>query len=161
MTQYVVGIDPGLKGGIAILSDTDSPAVIPMPVAGKEIDVHYIKGWLGGLAGFPVYVWIEKVHSMPQQGVASTFNFAMNYGVVIGAVQSLGYPLQLVAPQTWKKVILKDTDRSKAAAIAYVLRRFPDVNLYETPRSRTLHDGMAESVCIAEYGLLQLQKEQG
>ncbi len=42
--------------------------------------------------------------------------------------------------------------RVVAAAIAFVSRRFPGVPLLATPRSRVPHDGIADAVCVAEYG---------
>ena len=46
---------------------------------------------------------IEKVHSMPKQGVVSTFTFGKNYGQWLGILASNGVPYKEVTPQTWMK----------------------------------------------------------
>ena len=120
-----------------------------MPVAGKEIDGHTIAALLREWQ--PSVVYVEKVHSMPKQGVASTFKFGMGYGVIIGICDALGLPYRLVTPQAWKKQVLAGTTKDKDAAISFVRRAYPHVNL--TPGAkRKPHDGMADALCIAEFG---------
>ncbi len=93
---------------------------------------------------------LEKVHSMPQQGVKSTFNFGTSFGYIKGVLEAFGIPYQEVPPQAWKKEFnLIGTD--KKASIACAKRLFPNVNLLPTERSRVESDGMAESLLMAEY----------
>ena len=54
-----------------------------------------------------------------------------------------------MTPQKWKAAILADTAKDKKAAVEFVARRFPDVELLATPRSRVPRDGMAEACCLA------------
>jgi len=145
-----VGIDPGKKGGIAIL-DVGFIYVRSMPVAGREIDGREIADMLTGLLLDRPAVFIEKVHSMPKQGVASTFTFGEGYGVLKGVCAALGYPVALVPPQVWKREILSGTKREKADAIDWARRTFPGVDLVPAG-CRTPSDGMAEALCLAEYG---------
>ena len=145
----ILGIDPGLKGGIAIIDSTAIVLAKPMPLVGKEIDTRAIGETI---KQFNVTLAvIEKVHSMPGQGVASMFRFGMGYGMVKGALSVLSIPTQLVTPQAWKKVVLAGTKKNKNAAIEFVAMRYPSVNL--TPgRIRKPHDGIADAVCLAAYG---------
>lgn len=145
----IVGIDPGQKGGIALVQSTGQAAGYPMPLAGKEIDGHEIASLL--CDAHPLLVVIEKVHSMPKQGVASTFKFGMGFGVVIGVCEALMLPYRLVTPQAWKKSVLAGTTRDKSAAINFVRRAYPSVDL-SPGRLRVPHDGIADAVCLAEYG---------
>ena len=46
---------------------------------------------------------VERVHSFPGQGVASTFNFGYNYGVWLGILSALHIPYQLCLPRKWMK----------------------------------------------------------
>ena len=120
-----------------------------MPLAGKEIDGHEMANFLKTLT--PSVVILEKVHAMPKQGVSSTFKFGMGFGLVIGVCEALGIPYRLVTPQAWKKVVLAGTAKDKDAAISFVRKAYPGVDL--TPgRKRTPHDGMADAICLAEYG---------
>ena len=47
---------------------------------------------------------------------------------------------------------LAGTRQDKAAAIAYCARRYPAASLLATPRSRTPHTGLADALCLAEWG---------
>jgi crossover junction endodeoxyribonuclease RuvC len=62
---------------------------------------------------------LEKVHSMPAQGVTSSFNFGINFGILKGAIGSLNIKPTLVTPQAWKKhfkLIGKPKDDSRLLA---------------------------------------------
>ena len=144
----VIGIDPGQKGGIACL-DSGFMMVKPMP------DIDSCWNWLELLivrGGTTAYV--EKVHSMPKQGVASTFKFGMGYGFIRGLLAGLGVPTVLVSPQTWKKVMLagENKDDQKTAAVAVASRLWPNVDFRPSSKCRKPSDGMAEAALIAEYG---------
>ena len=87
-TNSFVGIDPGNGGGIAVLiDDADETEVITRKF---PEDVRDIGIFLRTATSNTNYrVAIEKVHSMPKQGVKSTFTFGMNYGIWIGALRTL------------------------------------------------------------------------
>ena len=144
----IIGIDPGQKGGVAFISD-DSAEAIPMPMAGKEVDGRALAAWIG--LRKPTLVVVEKVGAMPGQGVTSMFTFGRNFGVLLGVIEALGYPYKLVTPQAWKKIVLAGTSRDKTAASEHVHQMYPDVEL-SPGKMRTAHDGMADAVCLAEYG---------
>lgn len=158
MTAYL-GADPGLSGALAVIHWTGEIETLPTPVAGKEIDVISIVNWIDTvlpvdtLVGrYPAVAYIEKVSAFPGQGVSSMFKFGFVTGVIHGILRAVSIPLYTVTPQAWKKEILAGTDKSKQAAIDYVLRAYPDVSLFRTPRSRTYDNGIADAICIAEYG---------
>lgn len=142
----ILTIDPGQKGALAFQSGVVT--AIPMPLGGKEIDyptvASLIQQWEPDLAV------IEKVGSMPGQGVASTFTFGMGYGALFGILAALKIPTERVAPQTWKSSVLKGTLKDKRAAIDYCRRVYPSVSLV-LPRCRKPHDGIADALCILSY----------
>ncbi len=105
----------------------------------------------------PSVVFIEKVHAMPKQGVSSTFKFGMGYGLVIGVCEALGIPYRLVTPQAWKKVVLAGTAKDKDAAVSFVRRAYPGVDLIPG-KKRVPHDGIADAMCIAEFGRQMMAK---
>lgn len=144
----IVAIDPGKNGAIAFISSQeDDPIVHPMPMAGKELDLPAI----AELIQSADLVVIEKVHAMPGQGVTSMFTFGCGYGAIQGITAALKIRTELVPPQTWKSSVLKGTKKDKDAAIAYCRKAFPDISLV-LPRCRKPHDGMADALCLAEYG---------
>jgi crossover junction endodeoxyribonuclease RuvC len=149
--SVICGIDPGAKGGVAFYRNAESVTAYPMPM----LDDGHVGAWQ--LAEWlrehdPKVVWIEKVHSMPKQGVASTFKFGVSFGGVAAVCGALGVPVLLVTPQKWKAAVLSDTKRDKDAARGSVARRWPTLDFRASPLARKIHDGMADALCIAVYG---------
>jgi crossover junction endodeoxyribonuclease RuvC len=149
VTGFSVGIDPGKLGGLSRRWD-DQATTHPMPLAGGEIDLAWIRSWLLSIP--PTVVVIEKAQAMPGQGVTSMFNYGKSFGSLIGLCSALEFRVELVTPQAWKKVVLAGTDKDKGAAISYCKRAFPQVSLLPTPRCSKPADGMADALCIAEFG---------
>lgn len=152
-----LGIDPGLKGGLAALKGPGesgpTASFCPMPVSGGEVDARAIGIWLWDFAlknDNQVVVCVEKVGAMPKQGVVSTFTFGVGYGKILGAAGALGMRAELVTPQAWKKVVLAGTTKDKDAAVAYCMRAWPGLSLV-LPGCRVPHDGCADALCIAEF----------
>jgi hypothetical protein len=155
-----IGVDPGVDGGIAVLSiNPELPAhafaTPTVKTAKGRRRVDRVKAW-GILASFPdAFIAIEAVNAAPMrgrvQGTTSMFNFGCDFGVWLGIITALRRPYIEVDPRTWKKAILGGTPKDKAAAIDYVRRFHPTVDLKATPRSRVPSDGKADAVCLAEY----------
>ena len=148
-----IGIDPGLEGGVAILSPVFIKAERTPIMNGEKRTMN-----LPECANFLKYcdckdsfAVIEKVHAMPQQGVSSTFSFGKGYGSWLGILATLGIPYTEVSPQAWKKMMLADTDKSKEASLNRASTLFPLLNLIP-PGCRTPSDGIAEAALLAEYG---------
>lgn len=165
----VVGIDPGLDGGIARMTlDRGVVDAIPMPITktkkGKktkrDLDATRIANYLSTNRAVIYMCVLEQVHAMPKQGVTSMFSFGMGYGTLIGILAALKIPVTFVPPTTWKKVILVGTDRDKKAAIEYCKVRYAPSHypgLALIPKGcRTYHDGIADALCLAEYARKQL-----
>ena len=141
-----VGIDPGQRGGWSILYEDGTVSVHPWD------DKAFIDSMeeLSQCGEYIISCALEKVGAMPKQGVSSTFQFGLAYGVIQGVLKALHIPYQLVPPQTWKKEFsLIHQDKSKSIETAQ--RLFPDVNFLPTERSRKPSDGMAESALICLY----------
>ena len=149
----IVAIDPGLSGGVAVLHRDQSITAQPMPLAGKELDLITLATLVREVG--PDWIVIEKVGPMPKQGVVSTFKFGSGYGALLGIAAALQVPTELVTPQRWKARVLHGTAKDKPAAIAYCRRVFPAVALVP-PRCRVPHDGIADSLCLLEYGRREL-----
>jgi hypothetical protein len=154
--MLIFGIDPGKAGAIAAIDDGEVYKTTIMPIVGKELDLDAISTWIYDIAtDRDCIAYIEKVHSMPSQGVASMFSFGYSVGVMHGILAALSIPRYLVAPQTWKGFLLKDTKKDKDAAVAYCRRTFPRTSLLATERCHKPHDGIADAICIAQYGYIK------
>lgn len=146
--QAIIAFDPGKNGGIAI-SCSDAVTAIPMPVKGDTLDLSTISRIVKDHS--PDLAIIERVASRPDQGVVSMFTFGCGYGQLQGILAALDVPFYLVLPQAWKEIVLANTKKDKAAAIAYCQRVYPGVSL--VPKGcRVPHDGMADALCMMRYG---------
>jgi crossover junction endodeoxyribonuclease RuvC len=118
-----IGIDPGKEGALALFLDGELLDVVDMPIAGGVVSAALLVAELEDFAraaGSRPTVYLEKVHAMPKQGVASSFGFGRSLGVVEGVVAALGWPLVWVAPQEWKKrhgLLRQDKDAARLLAI--------------------------------------------
>ena len=81
--------------------------------------------------------------------------------MLLGMLDTLGIKRVLVTPQNWKKVVFRDYDKDdygingqKQMAIDHVQYHWPDVELVPG-KCRVKQDGIAEAVCICEYGCYQ------
>jgi len=116
-----IGIDPGKSGGLAAiecLKHKSRIEVVPMPATERDID-DWFKGqaFVAGNFYVPMFAIIEKVHSMPKQGVKSMFTFGMNYGGLRMALIANGIPFRESTPQEWMKAMgmpKKDTKKSNS-----------------------------------------------
>lgn len=149
LPMIYLGIDPGKKGGYATISIVAGKAPLALVSPWDDSLFTEVVNWLSECDGC-VFCAVEKVHSMPQQGVKSTFNFGQSYGFIKGVLTALGTPFQEIPPQEWKKefgLIGKD----KKESIRVCKQLFPRVSLLPTEKSRVDSDGMAEALLIAEY----------
>ena len=141
-----IGIDPGKKGGVAIISDKKTEAY----AYSDEVLIELMKS----IKDKEVVVCLEYVHSMPKQGVVSTFSFGKSAGFIEGVLQAFSIPYQLIRPQRWKAEFSLTGSKQKSVDVCRKL--FPKVNLLATERSRVPHDGMAEALLMAEYAKRKL-----
>lgn len=147
MGGFVLGIDPGLSGAIALISSSGRLIDMQdMPVADKRVMGSLLyKPPNGSLVG------VEFVHSMPGQGVSSTFKFGAAWGGVVVAYQALGYPVRDVRPQEWKKhfnITGRDKKAQKEKALRLATERWPHEASFF---ARKKDVGRAEAALIGLY----------
>ena len=142
-----IGLDPGKKGGLALIYSNGSVYVEPLTN-------DNLRQTMAGLSGFETRCALEKVHAMPKQGVASTFTFGEGYGYIKGVLESFGISYQEIQPERWKKEFGLNSDKAKSIEVCK--RLFPNVSLKATERCRVDSDGLAESLLLAEYARRKL-----
>lgn len=150
--KQFIGIDVGLSGAIAVISDGLPPAWWPMPVVLISESKRCVDGkaLAALLHGRDCVVAIESVGAMPGQGVTSMFSFGRSLGAIEGVVDALGYPRVSVKPKVWQKIVLDGMSHDKGAIIHFCRMRWPTVSLVK-PGCRVDHDGAADAICIAEH----------
>ena len=123
----IIGIDPGISGGVAVLENNKVLSLFDMPVMpeGKKNKRQLNSAQLVKLLkdniskNEEISVVIEQVNAMPGQGVTSMFNFGQTFGAIKGICAALGLPVFFVRPSKWKKHFelinsSKDASRTKA-----------------------------------------------
>lgn len=146
-----IGIDPGKKGGFAILYDGGRAIAKPW-------DEREFMSCMKDASEILCVACLEHVSAMPGQGVTSMFSFGQGFGFIQGVLCAYNIPFELVRPQKWKKEFSVTGDKN--SSIAVCKRLFPDVNLLPTERCRKEHDGMAEALLMAEYARRRLSGDQ-
>ena len=143
-----IGIDPGKKGGVAVI-EADNAAAMPWR---DDAFVRYMRTIRheADMDGQQIIAAVEKVGAMPGQGTVSMFSFGESFGFILGVLTAYGIPYQLVPPRKWKAEFgLLNTD--KQASVDVAKRLFPGVNLLPTDRCRKESDGMSDALLMAEY----------
>ncbi len=101
-----VGIDPGLSGGIVVLSNDGRISLCKkMPETDKDIiELLEPYSWINGVSGTSVCIekiWGHEGYPGSKHGV---FNQGMNYGMLKMACIALRMRMDEVTPQKWQKL---------------------------------------------------------
>jgi hypothetical protein len=153
----VLAVDPGLTGALACYDDELTGLVLQdMPIAqrrtggGREILEAELARIIRSLC--PDEAVVERVHSLPKQGVVSTFNFGVGYGIVKGILAALSVPTTFMTPQEWRRIARVDgTPGDKGAS------RIRASQLYPAQASmffRSKDHGRADAALLA-YAYMQ------
>lgn len=147
--MIVLGIDPGINGGLAVMAHGVLWGAQPLPTVGDGtsrmvsgqilIDILDEHG--------PDLAVIERVGAMPGQGVSSMFRFGRSVGIVEGVLAAMRVRIQWVAPTVWKRGLGLPAD--KEAARQRALETFPEcAGCFR----RKADHGPAEAALLALWG---------
>ncbi|OUW48232.1 MAG: crossover junction endodeoxyribonuclease [Candidatus Pelagibacter sp. TMED196] len=151
----IIGIDPGLSGGIAILDDLKIFDMYDMPIMseGKKNKNQLNSAQLANIIKKNIisiedtFLIVEQVSAMPGQGVTSMFNFGQTFGSIKGICAALNLPIFFVRPAKWKKHF-DLINSSKDASRTKVIEMYPSIS----PRlSRKKDVNKADAILIARY----------
>lgn len=128
MGIWIIGVDPGLHGGIALLDPNGNAVAIERPPLiaepksnGKtrnKMNLPEVIRILWNLKakasevggdGARVVVYMEQVSSRPTDGGIQAFAFGRNVGQWEGIVVALQLPYNSVHPSVWKKEMVAKT----------------------------------------------------
>jgi Holliday junction resolvasome RuvABC endonuclease subunit len=133
-----VGIDPGASGGIAYLQE-DEITTEKMPATPRDL---FSSIYCAIDPPQRCVVALERVASMPKQGVASTFKFGRHYGMCEMAVVASEYEYYLITPGKWQRALgcLSKGDKNVTKQKAQQL----------WPTHKITH-AIADAMLLAEY----------
>jgi hypothetical protein len=160
MEKKFLGIDPGLRGGIALIGGKE-PFVQNTPVfsiknkGSKKFktyyDVNLIKKMLDDLQ--PDFICLEKSQAYPDQGSVSNWSTGFGYGLWSGLLVGMGLKYMIVHPRSWQREFFFGmSGDSKALSYTVACQLFPEYAKFLTgPRGGRL-DGCSDSLLICEFG---------
>jgi crossover junction endodeoxyribonuclease RuvC len=153
----VLGVDPGLDGGLAFVSSPEEVTIYPMPTLQvgrgasktvREIDLTGLNALLN-VEAFDV-AYVEAVGASPQMGVSSAFAFGKGFGALLGMLAARRARVEFAQPTVWKRAMGIRTGASKDASRQRAGQVFP---LHAESFLLVKSDGLAEASLIAAYGL--------
>lgn len=132
-----LGVDPGQSGAVVALDEMGHVVrVVKNDTTERDLFAAFC-GYETEVAAI-----IERVHSMPRQGVASSFKFGVSYGFLRGCLIASGAIFEERTPQVWQRVMgcLSHGDKNVTKARAQQL--FP---------SAKITHATADAFLIAEF----------
>ena len=164
MRSFIIGIDPGKNGGIAMLDEGGKVVnCIKMPDTPLELYEHLV-----GLVSHAamsctqmsepmVYVYIEKVGGIPGQGASSAFSFGRGCGHLEMALLALKLRTNYVTPQKWQKMYQVGTSSITKSTAAE--KKEHKLKLKEKAQllfpDKKVTNATCDALLIAEYGRKQ------
>lgn len=174
MLHAYIGIDVGKGGAITAIVEDDQDngqdiySCVTPTLPDGDIDTSMLYKILSEYERDYIVrmVIIEKVHAIFGAGAGATFEFGRSAGIAEGVVCATGLPFTMVPPKTWQKEMWagvdkvlkagkkKETTDTKATSLIAAKRLFPKAMLTDTskPKSSKIHDGIVDSLLLAEYG---------
>ena len=163
--SLIAGIDVGVGGAIAITNECNDVWYLhKMPImqtdVGNELDYVALYNVLNGVD----HIYMERIQAIPISSKKSLFKFGGQYYAIRCMILLLKKSVEFIAPQTWKKVMMKDMSRKKkvkrkgkvvevkdkSASVVKVKQLYPTFKAICDLKSSD--DGKADAILIAEYG---------
>lgn len=161
--RKILGIDPGLSGGLSIIDEHfNLVACYPMPtVIGSDG-----KRKVDPVAAFDLLAQydidlavVEKVGARPGQGVTSMFNFGDAFGVIRAVAALVAKEVKFTRPQEWRGCQgLTGLSKEQIAEVAYEVFKADAIYGRTTKGgARAIKDGISDSLMIAKSGARLLE----
>lgn len=154
----VLGIDIGVRGGIAVLDERGAltevlvmPCLHDGPKNRRTINAPLLAELV--YKSHARAAFIERVGPRPMEGVVGAFAFGDCKGVIRGVLAAAAVPTVWITPPQWKRVIgiPPGSAGAKDAARAEAIRRWPAQAGHFALKNT---DGLAEAALIGLAGLM-------
>lgn len=170
----IIGVDPGLKGAVGVLEhladgtsrvvDIFDMPLVEVPGGKFRIDLYQLALLVERYTPETVLAVIEEVGFMKgkeARGTAFTFGYAT--GAVTGILAGLMVSIQTVIPAVWKPSLglasssVKTAAEFKVLSIEKAKAILPGAEKFLTKKK---HDGRAEAILLAYWGLRELTRRR-
>ncbi len=108
--DYILGVDPGVSGGMAVWVRTKGIFLRKFTTGGEYID--FVKSLRGN--GLAVVEHVPK-YVGNEMRASHSYTLGYNVGYEIGVLEALGISVNLVRPQKWQRDIPNLTGKRGAA----------------------------------------------
>ena len=167
MGRVYLGIDPGSKGFITLMSDEGMEFF-----SIEDNDFYKLGDILHDIKErySDVICVMEEVHAIFGSSAKGTFNFGEINGLLKGLLIANKIPYHLIQPKIWQKEIWDNKDmvyifktsekdgktkkmvNTKPTSFNSAKRLFPNVDFRKTTRCKKDDDNKIDSLLICEYG---------
>lgn len=155
----IVGIDPGANGAAAMQYQLDGVDKVYCAAFPNGAGDSYLVKLFTELIK-PDVAYIEQVNGYIGHGHPGSrmFKFGMNYGLILGALESTGCEIIKVMPRVWMKALDLGTrgERTKPAWKRHLkeeaIRLFPEENVT---------NNKADALLILRYGINNEKTKRG
>ncbi len=160
-SKYIIGIDPGKNGGIAVwdCEKSDVSEVIPMPETPLDL-LTFTRGY----QDMNAVCYLEKVGGMPGQGGASMFNFGCGFGHIEMALLSCGIQTIEVSPQKWQKMYSLGSRKTAGGAKEWKVKLkekaqmlFPELWSNFEKKTKKFEMSVCDALLIMNYGVAEMR----
>jgi len=148
-----LGIDPGKKGGLVLISDSGKILDFKIMPTRKDglIDHDAVYKFISPLTN--INVFLERAVSFGM-GSVGAFNYGRGFAAIEISIELTGNKINYVYPQNWTRILhqgeSKDLEpKERSLRVAHNL-----FDIKKFPKSRTgkIHDGLIDALLIAEFG---------
>lgn len=139
-----IGIDPGVSGGIAVISVAETPAsAIAFKMPSTERDILDLLHDIQNMSmADKVFACLETATASPQMGTVSSFSFGRGFGGLRMALTAERIPFDEVRPAKWQLVMGCRSKGDKNVTKRRAQQLFPDLKITHAT---------ADSLLIAEF----------
>jgi Holliday junction resolvasome RuvABC endonuclease subunit len=156
--MFIVGIDPGLSGGIAVLDSLTNTVTTIYKMPTKRVNKKLVidtKGLLRALEELTRHtstVVIEDVFIGKGMSCKSSITTISNWGVILGLLRLIDIEPVIVGASTWQSKILKDVIVGQPLKNEVSkLTKLKSLKLAALLGYNGPSDGVSDAVCIAYY----------
>lgn len=142
----VLGIDPGVSGGFAIVSDNGAATAWKMPDTERDVweSIRHAVGEYDVRMAF-----IEKVGASPQMGVVSAFTFGRGLGALRMALVAREVAFEAVSPGVWQRSLGCLTKGDKNVSKRKAQELYPTLKVTHA---------VADALLIATWGMRRINE---
>jgi hypothetical protein len=160
MVFRVLGIDPGEKGGLALVVGPpwglEKAWVMPWKDEGP--DVVELDALIARSRPNAIFLEQTGAYAMSQ---SSAYSFGRTCGMIELVCQQSGIELHKVKPAEWSKVMHEGTDKRlkpKEKSLLKIVTVFPGESFLASSRSKKPHDGLVDAALIGAFGVDRLRE---